>query len=365
MLSILEMLEEIKITNYRNIENVETSLSEGINLIVAKNGSGKSNFLESIYYTIFRNSFRPLNTYAEIIKLGSDFAKVETKWDQLHNIELIISNTNNRLTRKVKLNDKQLGLKKAVSMFPVLIFAPHSVDLSNGAPSVRRRDLDDILTLLDPKYVDLLSRYNQVHKNRNALIKAIRDGNSTRNELAFWTSELSRLSAQIFVIRSGFFEDIKPFIQEAFSEIYHDIKEFEVVYNPNLKIEGNAEHEFRKKYEENMEKEIIVGKTLYGIHKDDYSFSFDGNKVLKYHGSRGQQRIGSFIFKIAQLKMLKNNTDSDVLLLIDDLMSELDDLHRKNLGEYLINLETQIILTGADIKEIPKHIIESCKRIEL
>lgn len=356
------MIQSIKLKNYRNIENLEIDLDK-FNLIIAPNGSGKSNFLESIFYTVFRNSFRPNNNYTELVKNNKDFAKCEIFFDNVNFSELVIANAD-KSNRSVKLNAKRASTKKMIEKLPIILFAPHSVDLTNGSPEVRRNDLDNFLSLIKPGYLELLGKYKKVRKNRNAVIKAIGEGNSSKKELKYWTNEISKLNSNIYEVRKEFFEEIKSYVENAYQSIYHDVSEFEIEYLPNLDILQNSYDEFLQKFLDNEEKEIIVGKTLYGTHKDDYKFNFDG-KNLRFHGSRGQQRIGSLIFKIAQLNLFEQIKEEKIIFLIDDIMSELDNSHRKNISDFLLSLDNQIILTGADENEIPKSIKDKFRLIQL
>lgn len=360
------MLNNIKIYNYRNINKLDLDLQKG-NLIIAQNGYGKTNLLESIYYPVFRNSFRPTSSYEEIVGTDDVYTKAVLDWN-VNNLEMIIS-SNNTKRRQIKLNSKNSQTKKIISKFPLILFAPHSIDLTNGDPKTRRDDLDFYLSTVTPSYYDLLSSYRKVLKNRNAVIRAIAERMSEPKELAYWTEKIAKLSFEIYTYRNQFFEDIKPYITNTSREIYHDIEEFNVHYVPNFSIEGeDAYTQILNKYLENEEKELMVGKTLYGVHKDDYEFRFKhlsvGNKNLKYHGSRGQQRIGSFIFKIAQFKMLRESNDEEILLLLDDIMSELDEKHRNNIANYIVDLGEQFIITGANLEEIPKVLIQNSQQIK-
>lgn len=349
------MIDNIKLNNYRNISSINLNLNPGISILVQRNGFGKTNFLESIYYTIFRNSFRNVKTYDELINIGADFAKVNIEIG-LDNLELVAT-SKPKLSRTVKLNGKRVPLKVPPEKFPILLFAPHSVDLVSGEPSLRRNDLDNVLSILNPQYSEWISKYKKILRNRNALIKAIGEGKATKKQLVYWTEEISKYGALIHSQRHVFFEDILDFMRSTTSLIYHDIKTVHANYIPNLnnKLE-NIENAYLEKYKENEDKEIIVGKTLYGVHKDDFEFKFGEGQSLRYQGSRGQQRLCSFIFKLAQHNLLKEKYDKKAVLLIDDIFSELDTSHRENIGRFLISLDNQIIMTGADINEFPEIV---------
>ncbi len=341
-----------------------TSSIKSFNLIIEKNGSGKTNLLEAIFYTIYQTSFRSFTGVSELINKNEDPVFVSLEWDS-NIIKLSIQKQSNRFAKKLTLNEKRVFTKKIIEKFPVIIFAPNSIDLVNGEPENRRRDLDFFLSSYIPGYYDLIVRYKKVLKNRNSVIKAIREEKAGLNQLDFWTKEIIKLNVSIMQYRKKYFVDIKNIIKSVYPDIFHGVEDFKIKYLPNLDFKENLEEEISNKYLQNSDKEIIVGKTLYGIHKDDFQFIFD-NKDLKFKGSRGQQRLGSFIVKVSQYKLIKDKENSQTLFLIDDLMSELDVVHRQNLADYLINkLTARLILTGADINEIPKNLIDISNRINI
>jgi DNA replication and repair protein RecF len=363
------MLKKISITNYRNISQLDTELSPNSNLIIAPNSSGKTNFLESIYYSISGSSFHPILNNAEIIGPDAEYCKIEAEWhsDQL---EFVASNTNNHLSRKFSINKKRYPINKVMQKFPVVIFAPNSVDLVSGEPSARRNDLDSYLSMINPDYKNFIERYKTLLKNRNALIKQIRDGRSARSELDYWTEELVKYADHIYSLRRDFFNSIQSFITQTAQslEIFlHDnlYQNLEINFVPNI---DSSVEEFKatlsQKFQENREKEIIVGKTLYGIHKDDYYLSLNGKNV-RYFGSRGQQRLAAFLIKASQFRYFKNSFDRVPLFLIDDLMSELDKQHRNRIGEYLLAQQFQFVLTSAEKFEISESLFTNSTLLSL
>jgi len=361
------MLEFIKLKNYRNIEQLETSLERGANIIIAKNGSGKTNILESIYYSVFGTSFRPLKSNVEVISLGKEYSKIDLKWDS-ESLAIIISNINNSINRNFQLNQKKYPVTKISQRFPIILFAPHSVDLITGEPSIRRLDLDNFLCTIFKEYSLRISRYRVILKNRNAVIKQIRDGKTNRNSLDFWTEEIVNLSFLIFETRLLYFNDINKYINESVKHIYLDDPEnfkITIKYLPNIDTTlAVFKNELQNKFKDNYAKELIIGKTLYGVHKDDYILNLNNNN-LRFIGSRGQQRIGTLVIKIAQLQYFFDKFSRYPLLLLDDLMSELDPGNRDKIADYLIDTDIQFLITSADKNEIPIKLINHSKVIIL
>ncbi len=360
------MLQKISLKNYRNL-NLETTPGTNGNLIIEQNGHGKSNFLESIYLAGTGKPFKSIGNFKELIRYGEEFAKAELDFSGTI-LEIVISN-GDRTQKKFILSGKRKPVSKIAGKFPCVLFAPHVVDLVSTDPSSRRDDINTFLSQIKSEFFSTLTRYQKVLKNRNALLKHIRDHNGDRSELDYWTNELTKLATYIFSVRKEYFIDIEPDLGDAASLIYNsNSPDFSVEYLPfRSEAEWNSKRyliELTNKFCDNQDKEVIVGQTLYGPHKDDYQMVLS-EENLKFVGSRGQQRIAVFIWKLAQLAYLKKHTDEPVVFLIDDLMSELDNIHREKVAEVLLGLETQFFLTSADKNEIPQTLIEQCKRIEI
>lgn len=349
------MIKNVTIKNYRTIKDFDSNLSPGINLIVAKNGSGKTNFLESLYFASAGYSFRPIVSFSDVIGEEDEFAKVQIEKDT-NSIEYVVSKTKDRLSRKYKLNTKVTSVNKLATKLPFILFAPQSVNLVSGEPQIRRDDIDDFLSFTIAGYSTTSSRFRAMLKNRNALLKQLREEPYRQNELSFWTNEIIELGNKIFQERHKFFSENQSFMFDEALKIFHDFKDFEVKYVPNTENNPNLYLEtLRNKFEQNVQKEIIVGKTLYGAHKDDYDLLLNG-KNLRYLGSRGQQRIGAFILKVAQYKYMLKYNEIHPVFLLDDIFSELDNEHRTRLSDLLMSLNEQIVITTADINEVPENL---------
>lgn len=358
------MLNNLQIKNYRNISKLETEIINGGNLIIAPNGSGKTNVLESIYFSVLGESFKPIETNAEVIGPLNEFTKIFTKWGN-DTLEVTVSNTE-KINRNFLLNTKKTPISKVSTKFPIVLFAPHTVDLITGEPQTRRKDLNAFLSILYPDYHKLIANYTIVLKNRNAVIKQIREGKVPEKMLDFWSEKIIALSVQIYDHRKEFFNNIKEFFIDA-QEVLFGLENFTlgINYTPNITEE---EYDFKtaltSKFINNRSKEIIVGKTLYGVHKDDFIILLNSQN-LKYKGSRGQQRVGISVFKFAELLLYFEKYKIYPLLLLDDIMSELDDNNRSRIAGYLLEKKLQFIMTSAEDKEVPAILKDQSNKINL
>lgn len=357
------MISHVSLYNYRNL-NTQVPISDLGNVLIDTNGAGKSNFLESIYLSISGTPYRDFSTIAETVGPSDTFARVQLTFD---NTQLqIVTQSSPQTTRRFSVNGKQRIWSTLIGKFPGILFAPQSVDIVNSEPSLRRRDLDQFLSIVDKDYATNIQKYQKLLRNRNAVLKNVRENKSNITELDYWTQELLLTGIKIFQSRIDFFEHIKPYMSNIWMELISGLQNpFTIIYKPHSDLEIDTYvTRLQQKYVDNQNKEIAAGQTLYGPHKDDYILMI-GDKNLRYFGSRGQQRLGALIWKLAQRDYTQNISDHHVLLLLDDIMSELDSVHRTLVGDFLLNNELQFILTGADENDIPVELLRRAKRLKL
>ena len=355
------MLKNIKLSNYRNLNQVFDL--DRFNVMIAPNGSGKSNTLESIYYTHFAHSFHPIANNVDLIGPSDKFARVDLIWERAE-VAVTISN-GARIERRFEVFGKRKPIKDIVGTKNIVLFAPSTVNIVSGEPSVRRDDLDDHLSILFPEYSRALALYKNTLKNRNQLLRMMSDGREVENELQIFTDRLVELASQIHTSRQQFFTRISEAVRSMAQKLYQLGLNLDIEYVPNVKAVDGYTTQLADKFAENRQKEIVVGKTLYGTHKDDYQFVFNGELLLRYRGSRGQQRIAGLIYKLAQMQLLSGENDNEGILLLDDLMSELDEGHRENVAKFLLEQPHQFILTAAEKLDVPKVLREKANKLNL
>lgn len=357
------MITSISLTNYRNLSSFYTDLKNHT-IVIAPNGAGKTNLLESLYYAMYGSSFKNLKSSADLIGYSQPFAKVSIELHS-HQVEAVITqNENESVTRTFKKNNKQVGIKNIPGDLIFIVFSPNSVDLVNGSPDIRRNDLDMFISSLDDNYRNLYQRFKKVLKNKNALLKHIRDIADGYDQLEYWNSELAELASQIVLQRINHLHAINEETKQTYAELYSSVNSFEIVYvhNKTFPLESYKEA-LLEKYHTNREKEVMVGKTLYGPQKDEFDILLD-NKSVRYFGSRGQQRIATLLVKLGHMKLASKNQRKPILL-IDDIFSELDAKHREKIGDYLNQYKYQIIITSADKNEVPDILQKDSTMITL
>ncbi len=248
-----------------------------------------------------------------------------------------------------------LTVKKMSEFFGNLyavMFSPEDLRLVKGGPAERRKFIDMELCQLSKVYCHNLQNYYKVLKQRNNLLKDIRKNKSLTDTISVWDEQLMFYGEKIIDKRKEFIENLNDISNAIHSEITGKKESLAVEYKPYVdKIF------FGDKLVNNREKDIILGITSCGPHKDDMSFYVDGNDI-KFYGSQGQQRTASLSAKLAEISLIESETGTSPILLLDDVLSELDESRQVFLLENIGELQTFITCTGIE-DSIGKYIKES------
>jgi len=348
--------KKISVRDFRNIENETVEFSDGVNLLVGNNAEGKTNLLEAIFYASVGKSFRASHS-PEIIRFGAESAEISLDYadkDRNHNVRMLIMRDKRRRVEKngVKI-DK---MSEIVGGFRSVLFCPEHLSLIKDGPAIRRNYLDIAISRIYPLYMKTLQKYNYILKQRNALIKnAYADRKVFDATVELWSEELSREAAAISKYRTEYIRRTDGRVKTCFSDMMGDRESVSISFvgsshsseEEYLDVKKSAERYFEL-LTSNYDREIAAGATLWGIHKDDIDIKLNGRSARLY-ASQGQQRSLSLALKIAEAEICREEYGDYPVMLLDDVLSELDEGRR----EYLM---TQ--LCGKQV------IITSCERVE-
>ncbi len=340
------ILSKLKLSDFRNFENLNLDFSENINIIYGKNGSGKTNLVESIYMLALTKSFRSILD-KKIIRKGAKELTIEGTI--LTNIKTYYKITINEKNKLVEIdNNKKNKLSEYVSNINVILFNPDDTRIVKDSPSERRKLLNIELSKIYKEYLLLLTSYNKILKHRNMYLKELAiNGNASKEYLDILTRKLIEIGYQIYEYRDIFIEDISKYI----GNIYKSIFGYgELVVNYNSNYNNKDVKQIFDLYRDNYSREIKLGTTIFGIHKDDIHFLLDGN-LIKEWGSTGQQKNTIISFKLAELTYLKEEKNKTPILILDDLFSELDKEKVDNILKTL-QKDVQIFITTTSIKNL-------------
>lgn len=353
-------IERLALKNYRNYESLDLSFSPKINVLIGENAQGKTNIMEAIYVLSMAKSHRTSND-RELIRWEQEYGKIEgdimRKYGKLP-LELVISRKGKR-ARVNHLEQKRLSLY--IGQLNVVMFAPEDLHLVKGSPQVRRRFLDMEIGQISPSYLHDLLTFQKLLKQRNAILKANR-GKLDFTDIMFdvYTEQYIQVAVQIIRKRFYFIELLQKWAEPIHKGISRGMELLKVTYGTLKDIDsGQTEKEMRLILEQKLlevrKRELERGLTLIGPHRDDLYFYVNGYDIQTY-GSQGQQRTTALSLKLAEIELIKQEIDESPVLLLDDVLSELDDYRQSHLLN-TIHGEVQTFVTTTNIAGIDHETI--------
>ncbi|MDY0210314.1 MAG: DNA replication/repair protein RecF [Acholeplasma sp.] len=331
------MINEIKLKQFRNHESLALEIHSKRVFIFGKNGLGKTSLLESIYFASLAKSHRT-SLDGSLIMNHKPFAKIDIKTDK-HHYQVVISEEGT----KTAIDKKPISkLSEYIGGYRVIMFAPEDLELIKGQPSIRRQFLDIEMTQIHKPYLFVLSKYKQILKQRNALLKNI----DPKDDLTFFniiTDQLSIIGEELIGKRERFVTSLNQAFIRRFKD-FNDTDDVRLVYQPNSPLNALKLMLYEKK-----DKDIFTQTTSYGPHRDDLVFMFNDQEAKQF-ASQGQQRLMVIALKLALLDIY-DKEDLETVLLLDDVLSELDQEKKMKL---LNNLPSkhQTFISGVELFEI-------------
>lgn len=346
-------LEGIELKNYRNYETVKLSFSPSINVLIGENAQGKTNLVESIYFLAMSRSHRSPRD-RELIRWDSEFAKVNGQLiKKSHSVPLeIVLSKRGKIAKMNHLEQRKLS--DYIGQLNVILFAPEDLSLVKGSPSVRRRFIDMELGQMNKIYLHHLTQYQRVLKQRNQFLKKAKyDRKHDALYLDILTEQLATEGAEVLYHRYRFVKQLTKWAQEVQTDISNGKEELRISYKTTSSVSDKMSKEellsqLQKDYEKAKEQEIDQGTTTLGPHRDDLVFYVNEKNVQTY-GSQGQQRTTALSLKLAEIELMYEMTGEYPILLLDDVLSELDDSRQTHLLNAIQNkVQTFITTTSLD-----------------
>lgn len=355
-------IKKIKLINFRNLDKVELNFINKINIIIGGNGAGKTNILEAIYLNSLTKSFRA-NNDAELIKFDKEFLTIMTTIKDDSYNENVLYNID-KLSKKIYLNSSKVTkLSEYIGKYPVVISTPEDVLMIKTSPSTRRDVLNISICQFNKEYFKTLNEYNKLLKLRNDYLKRILINSiSDIKYFDILTNKLIEKAAYIYRERNNYINLINKYLPDIFEHICLN-PNLIIKYSPNIDLNNYNEETLKnilyKKYKKDFNKEISLGMTITGPHRDDFSFIL-GDKDMKLYSSEGQKKMAVISFKLAEMMLFQKTDDKKPIILLDDLFSELD-INNKNRLVKFIPDDLQVVITSNDLKGINKSIRDNAK----
>lgn len=343
-------IKEIELKDFRNYESLSVKFNKNVNLFLGPNAQGKTNLLESLYITSMGKSFRT-GKDREMIRFGKEFFRV--KITACKEDELIIEIAVNREGKKgIKIDGvKASKSSQLLENIYMVIFSPEDLRIVKDEPEKRRKFMDRELCQIRPSYYVSLNQYKKTLMQRNAYLK---EQNLDPIILDIWDRKLSEYGSKIILHRDAFVKKINIISSSIHEEITNHKEKIKVIYEPSIKPCDNLQEVFYEELKTSRPLDIRKRTTGLGPHKDDLKLL--ANEIdIRHFGSQGQQRTAALSLKLSEINLIKEETGENPILLLDDVLSELDQ-ERQN---YLINSlsETQIFITSTELsKEVEKNL---------
>ena len=347
-------VKRIILNNFRNYESLDLSFENGTNLIYGKNGQGKTNIIESIWLLTGFYSFRARKN-AQLIEQGKNEAEIENKFYSHQREQNAVMKINKR--KEIILNGiKEESPRVMMGKYFAVVFSPSTLGLVQDGPGERRKMLDIALSLIKPNYAVIMSRYLRVLDQRNALLKKFGERSFENGYILPWDTELANLGAKIIKYRLDYIEMLSEISAEIYKGISSGREEFSFYYD--FSKENVSEEEIKEKLAAEIEKSREADiKRLYtnaGPHTHDLILNLNGRDA-RIFGSQGQQRSCALALKLGEASIIEKITGECPVVLLDDVMSELDEGRQTFILNYLDNW--QVFITCCD----PSTLLRSKK----
>lgn len=351
--------KKIEITNFRNLRNVEIALNPRVNVFFGENAQGKTNLLETIYTLTHGKSFRTSDVENLVYTLDkpSEFSRVSAVIDknQLQSrIHMVLAPP----AKNFFVNEKKVSGTAIGRRFPSVLFSPESLSVIKNSDKERRDLLDEMIESVYPEKASIIDAFKRALKQRNKFLKDLRDGVldiNSKNALYLdtLTQNYLKASADLCKLRLESLQALQEFLEEALAYVLEgNGAEVAVDYVISDKTVKDSDLQFlydtmHKRWLELRSAEIKTGHSLVGPHKHDVRIIFAG-KDSRFYCSQGQQRLLILAFKMAQIRLHYRIHGLYPLLLLDDVLSELDEKKRLKLIEYLEQINAQIFITTTE-----------------
>jgi len=331
------LVNNLKLVNYRNYNNVSINFDPSLNIIVGKNGVGKTNILEAILVVSNTKSFRTPND-CDLIQQGKDYSKIELTSN--NNIYKVVINKDNK---SLYLNDNLIKrTSEFIGKINAIIFKPRDLEIFNDSPKERRKLLDIEIGKTSPTYLNAILKYNYLLKDKNKLLK---EQVIDETLLEVINNQMVKEMFTIIQTRDLFFGTINKYLNYYYNQISNTTNEIEIVYKKCSDV-SLLEENIKK----SIEKDKLYRYATFGIHHDDYYFTYDSKEITSI-ASQGQMRMTLIAFKLALINYIEERINETPIILLDDVLSELDEENKQRLLHVLPS-NAQVIITNTDINRI-------------
>jgi len=344
-------VQRLELVNYRSYSHIQLTFDAQLNVFLGKNGAGKTNLAEAIHFLSLARSFRTSDDQ-DLLQKGQPFAKVKAVIDlqgRKQTLEIVITPQG----KKILLNQKPVKkLSELSKVIHVLFFEPRDVMLFDDLPKVRRKFLDTHISKHQEGYLQQLSQYEALLNERNLLLKSAQPN---RQHLAVLTKQLIEASYPIVVARHSYIENINKVISKITSVVKGSPIDIKLQYAPYVNPKQDFFKEASLLFASKLEDDIRKKTTQLGTQREDFVAIYNQQTIASY-GSQGENRLAAIALKIAPYFLVEDQALRPVIVL-DDVLSELDEPTQKRLLQFLQKLQ-QVFITTTHMLDSPAAIYD-------
>ena len=347
------IVKTLTLKGFRNHEYLTYEFSPGLNVITGPNGAGKTNIVEALYYLSVAKSFR-IGDSEGLVKKGKGHGEIYAEISEgsiTRKIRVVLTANDHQIF----INNKTSRVLELAKVVNVILFEPKDVLLFRDSPRARRNFLDVSLSKKSFSYLESITRYNKVLKERNELLKS---ENVDKTLLDTTTEMLVKLSGTIVTYRQMYVKDINDILNKITRALTGEENQLEIIYKPFVEnspdFQTKALEAFKKAEEGDLRRKV----TSIGVHREDFSVNLNGRDIGEY-GSQGENRLAALALKLSPYFLIEDR-DKRPVIVLDDVMSELDQNHRLRLITFLKKFEqvfitaTRLEVNGANHYQIKK-----------
>lgn len=326
------IIKSVKLINFRNHSSYILNCDEETSLILGENGCGKTSVLEAIYILTRGKSFRA--TDSEILKRGEPYYRIELEY---YNGEKITATYDGKTKTFVSMDKKSKRLSKN-NKYPAILFLPSDLNLISHSPGRRRDYFDRVFSQFSEVYSSNLSKYDKALRQRNELLKT-----EHQDSLFSWNLLLAKYGTDLYNFRTKFITEINHRLTDTYRSISKNQDEVSIIYK--TEVNNKNFNSYLNSLEQNYEKDLYLGHTGFGVHRDDYVFQLN-NKLADGSASRGETRSIILALKFIEAELINEKLGKKPIILLDDVFSELDQTRRKSLIDNFKS--NQVIITSVE-----------------
>ncbi|MEX0749008.1 MAG: DNA replication and repair protein RecF [Candidatus Saccharimonadales bacterium] len=327
-------INKLQLNNFRSYNKVEFEFNPKMTAIVGANGSGKTNILEAIYTLSMTKSFRgPLAT---TVQTGSDWFRIEAKLDSNETVAMKWQDSQ----KTMLFNEDAVSPQEYLGTLPVVLFEPNHLDMVTGPPTLRRQWLDRVLSFTDRQYLRALLHYRRSLRQRNNLLRRT---HINQEQLFAWDVILSEQAEYIVKRRRSLVAAVAKSIPQQYRSIAHTEDKVGLRYRTNIPAKDYRE-QLLALLQQRLVQDRRMGSTGVGPHRDDILLTYNG-LPLAQHGSRGENRTAMLALTMCELAYMRRHARSEPILLLDDVLSELDESRQQKLLSDITDVQTIVTST--------------------